>query len=1125
MKKTTKLFWLIAMLMTSVVSAMADQIEKPVPADCQLENGKNYYLYLPAQDKCLLAEGLEPTMASEGSVITFEKADNDEWTMKSPNGYLYAGFDFVGCDASELDFGCYWYVEKQASGAYRVRASKNNPNQSWEEYPDMWVGVSTETWMIAPLLKAEEGLIDWYPIAEADYPTFKSKNSLYKLIVELQGYGYDASKLITTYNTANDKEAFDAAIASVADVLDQLRFENASDERPYDATSKYITNAALEPTDGKVQGWSMQSDFLSPNVYEKNSFYDDNNALESGWNSAIGDNRLYQQLTNLKDGKYRLGNYGMWVRTDDSDGEAGKGVYVYAKVGSKTYRQEVSGYGWYDALSQMEFECRNGEAEVGIMFEASNVGYCRIYDFKLEYLGDMSAADRLTRLIGLSQPMIEEKAINKTYLDNLSSDIQQAVALIESGDAEAQEALFNQFNKDYEDALYNRDAYLVLQELIDAANVAMVKGDSKEIGELSDYMMENEIEDGAEALLYDNAQIDEIINTLKVLVEKAAKSVIAPRTDVTDLLVNGHFDTTGGWTATVGDFSIDPSKKIMEKWWGDWAAEQTLTNVPNGTYRLQIQGFKWCSWDWAQSEADWLAGDQTPTYGVTSKIRLNNDEATIQNVWACGPTDITEGYQGASYVVPDNADHAKPFFDLGLYDNMVETTVTDNTLKVTIDCSNSGFWNCFTNLRLIYVGVDLQAAKATLSGLIEKAEEYLLYTMEGSVRKAIEDAKSDAESLVESSEADYEQLNAAILKLQKLFKETDASIKDYEHLAATLKMAKDVLEDESIAATDAGKELQALYQTTKGNYDSEYPTLDSEGVAAAITRLEELISKAKQGAGFNEGDEITRLITNASFENTIGQDEGMVGGAVHNLPYGWNMRVGGKECYTAQDMYDAGVNSWTAIEENKYTTDGQYSYCFLSAPTPDSYLYQTIMGLPEGTYRVTVDMNVPTDETTSRLTGQRLLVNNVAQYYGKADQYDAAKLAELHPEENRTFAGYDELNANASGEAGDMLIEHTLTVDVFVANGENLTLGVRTDCNYDAMTIDYGEVGWDCRGRYKIDNFRLYCIALGANGISTVENAKVKSNDVYNMMGIKVSTGAVRSKGLYVIGGKKVLVK
>ena len=1127
MRNYTKLVWLIAMLMTTVVPAQADEIEKPRPADCQLESGASYYLFLSGAEQFLSATGLEPTLANSGSTILFESASDDEWTLKGPNGYLYVGFDFVGCDTSDPDLGGYWYVEKQSTGAYRLRPSKNDPLLSWADYPDMWMGLSFETWMMAPVLTEQQGFIDWYVVAEADYPAFNSKQLLYNIIIELQGYGYDVASLVAIYNTATDKATLDAAIASVADILDELRFENASEEHPYDATARYMRNADLTEnwvSDGHdVPGWTMvPAYFCGMGELDAPGFYSDNKTLGSWSEGAFGDNKVYQELIQMRDGKYRLGNYGLWIRHTGEDGDPIEGAYIYAKVGDKLFREPLPDTGWWPGLAQVTFECRTGNAEVGIMFEGTNVGQCVILDFKLEYLGDDPVTERLATLIANSQSLIDEDAIYSGYSQMLADDIKTANELLGGNDTEAQEAHFSLFLAHYETALQNKEAYDVLNDLLIQAMTALTLGDSDPIFDLADYIDENQLETKAESHAFDNEQLQEILTTLASLLEKAKNSVIAPGTDVTDLLINGHFDTTGGWTATMGDFSINRDLHILEKWWGDWKAEQVLTNVPNGTYRMQIQGFKWCSWDWAQSEADWLAGDQTPTSGVTSKIRLNNDEATIQNVWACGPTDIKEGYAGANYYVPDNADRAKLFFDLGLYENTVETTVTDNTLKVEFDCSNSGFWNCFTNLRLTYVGVDINAAKETLSSLVEKAEEYLLYTMAGSVRKAIEEAKADGEALVGDSDASYEQVNATILKLQRLFKAADASIKDYEHLASMLKMAKDVLDDESIAATEAGQELKALYETTLADYNSDYPSLDREGVAAVISKLEELISKAKQGAGFKEGDDITRLIANASFENTIGQDEEMVGGAVHNLPYGWSMRVAGKECYTAQDMYDAGVNSWTAIEENKYTTDGQYSYCLLSAPTPDCYLYQSIKGLPAGTYRVTVDMNVPTDETTSRLTGQRLLVNNVAQYYGKAEQYDQTKLDELHSDEaSRTFAGYDELNANASGDAGDMLIEHTLTVEANIAEGESLVLGVRTDSHYDAMNIDYGEVGWDCRGRYKIDNFRLYCVSLGTNGIEILKEDTDDSTPVYNLMGVKVNVASV--KGIYIKNGRKYI--
>ena len=233
------------------------------------------------------------------------------------------------------------------------------------------------------------------------------------------------------------------------------------------------------------------------------------------------------------------------------------------------------------------------------------------------------------------------------------------------------------------------------------------------------------------------------------------------------------------------------------------------------------------------------------------------------------------------------------------------------------------------------------------------------------------------------------------------------------------------------------------------------------------------------------------------------------------------MLVEGKECHTAQELTDAGINSWTAIEDNQYTTDGAHSYCLLSAPVPDAYLYQTIKGLPAGTYKVTVDMNVTYDGGCSRLTGQRLLVNNVAQYYGKPEYYIASELDKLHPEEvSRSFAGYDEVNSNNTGVSGDMGNMSTLTVEVTIGKDEELTLGVRTDNNKVAMNRNYEENWWDCTGRYKLDNFRLYCVSLDATGISSVNN-ETSDAFVYNLMGVKVNPTTVR--GLYIMNGKKYI--
>ena len=96
----------------------------------------------------------------------------------------------------------------------------------------------------------------------------------------------------------------------------------------------------------------------------------------------------------------------------------------------------------------------------------------------------------------------------------------------------------------------------------------------------------------------------------------------------------------------------------------------------------------------------------------------------------------------------------------------------------------------------------------------------------------------------------------------------------------------------------------------------------------------------------------------------------------------------------------------------------------------------------------------------------------------------------------------------------------TLTVEVTIGKDEELTLGVRTDNNKVAMNRNYEENWWDCTGRYKLDNFRLYCVSLDATGISSLNN-ETSDAFVYNLMGVKVNPTTVR--GLYIRNGKKYI--
>lgn len=1115
---------LVAVLLATIMNVRAAEWEKPTPPDCTFASGQSYYFYNPFTEKFVGASGIQAILEDKGLSFIFT-ASGDDWMMESSKGLLYADLDYVGCDGVAGDPNTTWFVERQTTGCYHIRPSKNDADFTWTLYPDMWMGLSFESWMLKPVLKADEGAIDWNIIAEADYEAFQSKLELHRVMTELQNGGYDVSELLAIYNNPESGKAeFDAAIASVQEVLLDIRMQNATEERPVDVTWRYLRNPDLTENwvnDGHdVPGWTMiPASFCGMGESDPQGFYDDNKTLGSWAGGAFGDNKIYQQISNLPEGKYKFSNYGIWIRHTGEEGDPIKGAYIYAKVGDKLFREPLPDTGWWRGLAEVTFESRIGEAEVGIMFEGTNVGQCVIYDFKLEYLGDKPIDERLGTLIANSQSIIDENAIFSGYIEQLTADINKANELLTGSDKEAKEALFTTFLADYETAIKNKEGYVELASMLKEALKTLAKGESEAIDALADYIYENDMEDKVENHAYDNAQIEEILTTLAELNEKAKNSVIEAGTDVTDLLVNGHFDGVGGWTATLNDFSIDSSKQILERWWCDWKAEQIVSNVPNGTYRLEVQGFQWCSWDWSQSENDWYEGDGSPSYKVNSKLRLNDGEVTIHNVFACGKTDIKEGYEGRDYWVPNNATVALKFFELGLYNNVVEATVTDHQLKVEFDCSSNGFWNCFYNLRLYFIGADMEEATSNLRNAVSQADDLLQQKMEGSLRKALEEAKAVGDSLLSVSKAKYDDFNEATNTILTLLEQSAVSVKEYARLASVLARAEETLSDAEAAATEAGQQLKALYDTIWNDYQLDYPTLETSAVGTVIEQLEVLMVEAKIGSGIKAGDNITHLLANPSFENTYGNDES-VGNAAHTVPYGWKMRVEGKECHSAQELTDAGINSWTAIENNDYTTDGAHSYCLLSAPVPDSYLYQRVSGLPAGTYKVTVDMNVTYDGGCSRLTGQRLLVNDNAQYYGKEEYYIISELDRLHPEEkSRTFAGYEEVNSNETGASGDMGNMSTLTVEVTLGVGEVLEVGVRTDNNKEAMNRNYEDNWWDCTGRYKIDNFRLYCVSIDANDIHDITSSSTTSEATYNLMGIRVNPSIYR--GLYIKNGKK----
>ena len=97
----------------------------------------------------------------------------------------------------------------------------------------------------------------------------------------------------------------------------------------------------------------------------------------------------------------------------------------------------------------------------------------------------------------------------------------------------------------------------------------------------------------------------------------------------------------------------------------------------------------------------------------------------------------------------------------------------------------------------------------------------------------------------------------------------------------------------------------------------------------------------------------------------------------------------------------------------------------------------------------------------------------------------------------------------------------TIEVEVTIAEGEDLVIGVRTDNNKSAMYCNYEGLSWDCCGRLKVDNFRLYCNSTVPTAINAISTNTVDDTPAYNLMGIRVNPATVR--GIYIHNGKKYM--
>ena len=187
--------------------------------------------------------------------------------------------------------------------------------------------------------------------------------------------------------------------------------------------------------------------------------------------------------------------------------------------------------------------------------------------------------------------------------------------------------------------------------------------------------------------------------------------------DMTHLIANPNFEnnTNDGWDCWSNASSKNLSYGCQEFWNGTFDIWQTLWDIPNGKYRLSVNGY------YRIGDNSWsLNQHNNGTEEITAFLYANLDSIPLKSTyseqlpynynggcwspnggggWGWWGDDNTEYY-------PNNMESASYCFSQGMYLNELEFEVTGNavTLGILNDYYNSSNWAIFTNFKLEYYG-------------------------------------------------------------------------------------------------------------------------------------------------------------------------------------------------------------------------------------------------------------------------------------------------------------------------------------------------------------------------------------------------------------------------------------
>lgn len=898
-----------------------------------------------------------------------------------------------------------WQIEENGDGTYKI--TNKGTSSAGGSLAGFELGVAdkykgetgnTRLWLNNPSLTYEttaendelitanvfEGAFKskWIFVSKADYDenigklaqytaAMSLKSALDKAKAEWDGK-VDFSSVEAVYNnTSSTLEELEAAEANITVLIAEYKATLASFDNPLDYGDQVGDGSDVAPWKREFTGtgevgtwhtntWSTEADNGADGTDMTTPFCED--WVASG--GTLSDQKVFQTLQNASPGLYKFTlNVRAYSEAGKLDQFQGLSMYFGDQKVDLQSQTAIKYSGSKSVLwSQNYFTIiaivkEAGDIEFGLDIKDANFNWVAFKGTSLKYYGNENVEENAAKLYKeaysyeksetdiIAKPELIE-AYNQAVDDfNNAESTEDVIAAVKAADA-AKAAL---------DA--NVAAYQTLLSKIESwdeyANNSEFTGGS--FGDFVDFMQGADdiegwptptagaIKENQEYTLTTD-EINEYITTVDKLLQEAIASALKEGDDCTDMLVNPKWNVAGGegWTEVSGkctNYNLCDGLeafRVAESWHSYFDYQQTIKNVPNGLYSISLNGF--CRLD-----------DGVDT-NVPAEIYMNDLSTPLQNIADDGmnPDDAIDGvncYINADswkenelfagntnanpagntlldqttvnangWYTPNGMTGASIAFSADRYKATVYGLVQDGQMTIGVrNLKSTHVWALWSNFTLTYEGENITACTSVLDANIKVMEAYKEANQDNMSAKAITDMENTIEKAEKAKNSgNAENMMKAIVECSKEFAAVKDLVAAYSDYLTEIDKLETAYTDYAATASEEALADYAKYASTDAS------ELGLEDLNALIENIKTTAAKLKvpnyDGASDDNGIDMSPVIVNATFD-TVGDFTGWSG-----------------------DSFGADGTTSTCAERYNMNYD----------------TYQDLAGLPEGTYKLTV---------------------------------------------------------------------------------------------------------------------------------------------------------------------------